>query len=208
LALLQTSDLQKPEPNDPWSPLQFGFGLDMNLNYLLAAIRPNEYLDYVVTEKQSNENLEVDNGEWDGTKSIFPGKDYLLDDVDYYTEVGWGTNALSQQAELEANFKYDQGYSSNYNTLNNISASDDEQRYSSDYNTSNNISASYHEQGYSSDFSTSNNMFAIYNGNGYSSPARHCEGQKAFTIFSPIAAESSDTSTTDINLLNGTYFSA
>jgi hypothetical protein len=186
LALLQTSDLQKPEPNDPWSPLQFGFGLDMNLNSLLAAIRPNEYLDYVVAEKQSNENLEVDNGDWDGTKSIFPGKDYLLDDVDYYTEVGWGTNALPQQAELEANLNYDQGYSSNYNTLNNISASYDEQGHSSDYNTSNNISASHDEQGYSSDFSTSNNTSARYDGNGYSSAARHCEGHKVFTIFSQL----------------------
>ena len=189
MALLQTSDLQKPEPNDPWSPLQFGFGLDMNLNSLLAAIRPNEYLDCVVAERQSNENLEVDNGEWDGTKSIFPGKDNLLDDVDYYTEVGWGTNALPQQTELEANLNYDQGYSSNYNILNNISAS-------------------YDEQGYSSDFNTSNNMSASYDGNGYSSPARHCEGHKVFTIFSPIAAESSHISTTDTNLLNGTYFIA
>lgn len=187
----------------------------MNLNSLLTAIRPNEYLDYVVADKQSNENLVVDNGEWDGTKSIFPGKDYLLDDVDYYTEVGWGTNTLPQQTELEANLNYDQGYSSNYNTLNNISASYDEQGHSydeqghsSDYNTSNNISASYDEQEYSSDFNTSNNMSASYDGNGYSSPARHCEGHKVFTIFSPIAAESFDSSTTDISLLNGTYFSA
>jgi hypothetical protein len=180
----------------------------MNLNCLLAAIRTNEYLDCVVTERQSNENLEVDNGEWDGTKSIFPGKDYLLDDVDYYTEAGWGTNALPQQAELEANLNYDQGYSTNYNTSNNISASYDEQGHLSDYNTSNDISASYDEQGYSSDFNTSNNMSASYDGNGYSSFARHCKGHKVFTIFSPIAAESSDSSTTDINLLNGTYFSA
>lgn len=180
----------------------------MNLNSLLAAIRPNEYLDCVVAERQSNENLEVDNGEWDGTKSIFPGKDNLLDDVDYYTEVGWGTNALPQQTELEANLNYDQGYSSNYNILNNISASYDEQGHSSYYYTSNNISASYDEQGYSSDFNTSNNMSASYDGNGYSSPARHCEGHKVFTIFSPIAAESSHISTTDTNLLNGTYFIA
>lgn len=167
----------------------------MDLNSLLEAIRPNDCLDYVVTEQQSIENLEVDNGEWDGTKSIFPGKDYLLDDVDYYTEVGWGTNAFPQQAELEIHSNYDKGYSSDYKTTNNISASYDKQECSSEFNTSNNDG-----KGYSSPES--------YDGNGCSSPDRHCEGHKESTIFPPMAAESSDTSPTEIILFNGTYLSA
>ena len=130
MALLTPSNIYnvflEPQSNDLWSPLQFGFGLDKSLHSLLAAIRPNEYPKSFFEEEQSNNILDIDNSEWDRTKSIFSVGALFRKDVDYYAEGDWGTNlASTQQAILEADSDNDQNYLSDYDTSGDILAMND-----------------------------------------------------------------------------------
>lgn len=130
LALLTPSNIHnvflEPQSNDLWSPLQFGFGLDKSLHSLLAAIRPNEYPKSFFKEEQSNNILDIDNGEWDRTKSIFSVGALFCRDVDHYAEGDWGTNlASTQQALLEADSDNGQNYLLDYDTSGDILAIND-----------------------------------------------------------------------------------
>lgn len=130
LALLTPSNIHnvflEPQSNDLWSPLQFGFGLDKSLHSLLAAIRPHEYPKNFFKEEESNNIFDIDNGEWDRTKSIFSVGALFRKDIDNYAEADLGTNlASTQQAKLEADSDTDQNYLSDYDTSGDIFAIND-----------------------------------------------------------------------------------